>query len=233
MHLLDLTLPTVAENLALDEALLLQAEAGRGSEVLRFWEWPSPAVVLGAGGVIAEDVNEESCITDAVPILRRSSGGGTVLLASGCFCYSLVLSMERTPALAAIRTSYSVILSRMVEALAGLLPDIAIAGISDLAAGERKFSGSAQQRKRIHLLHHGTILHAFDPALLSRYLRQPPRQPEYRAGRGHEEFVRNLPCTAEELRQRLRHEWEAENEISDWPRDVVQEVCDRRYPSKP
>src|SRR5947207_552177 len=139
MHLLDLTLPTAAENLALDEALLLEAEAGRGGEVLRFWEWPSPVVVLGSGGVIADDVNEPACVADDVPILRRSSGGGTVLLGSGCLCYSLVLSMERTPALAGIRPSYAVILSRLVEALEGLLPDVTRAGISDLASVGCKF----------------------------------------------------------------------------------------------
>ena len=43
MRLLDLTLPDPAENLALDEALLLAAEGG-GPEVLRLWEQPTPAV---------------------------------------------------------------------------------------------------------------------------------------------------------------------------------------------
>ncbi|HEV3117610.1 MAG TPA: lipoate--protein ligase family protein, partial [Gemmataceae bacterium] len=85
MYLLDLTLPTIAENLALDEALLLEAEAG-GAEVLRFWEWKRPAVVLGAGSRLADDVDEAACHADGVPILRRSSGGGTVLLGSGCLC---------------------------------------------------------------------------------------------------------------------------------------------------
>ncbi len=61
MEYLDLTLPSVAENLALDEALLLRAEAGEGDEVLRFWEWHSPAVILGAGGRLAEDVDEAAC----------------------------------------------------------------------------------------------------------------------------------------------------------------------------
>ena len=56
MEFLDVTLPSLPENLALDEALLLEAEAGRGGEVLRLWEWPRPAVVLGAGGRIADDV---------------------------------------------------------------------------------------------------------------------------------------------------------------------------------
>src|SRR4051794_13957499 len=106
MHLLDLTLPTAATNLALDEALLLEADAGRGGEVLRLWEWPTPAVVLGAGCRLAEDVDEAACARDGVPVLRRSSGGGTVLLGAGCLCYSLVLSYARDAALREIRPSY-------------------------------------------------------------------------------------------------------------------------------
>src|SRR5437764_716289 len=79
MLFLDRTLPLLAENLALDEALLLEAETG-GPEVLRVWQWPSSAVVLGAGGRIADDVCEERCRADGVPLARRASGGGTVLL---------------------------------------------------------------------------------------------------------------------------------------------------------
>src|SRR5687768_15507648 len=97
MHWLDHTLPTPAENLALDEALLLEAEAGRAGEVLRIWEWPTPAVVLGAGGSIADDVNKPACAADGVPIARRASGGGTVLLGRGCLLYSLVLRYDRAP----------------------------------------------------------------------------------------------------------------------------------------
>ena len=47
MKLLDLTLDSPAENLALDEALLEQAEADGPQEVLRLWEPESPLVVMG------------------------------------------------------------------------------------------------------------------------------------------------------------------------------------------
>jgi len=48
MLCLDLTCGSVAENLALDEALLIEADAGRGQPVLRFWEPAEYALVLGA-----------------------------------------------------------------------------------------------------------------------------------------------------------------------------------------
>lgn len=221
MRLLDLTLADAAANLALDEALLLEAEACHGGEVLRLWEWPRPVVVLGAGGSIGDDVHEDNCRADGVPILRRSSGGGTVLLGSGCLCYSLVLAYARSPALSEIRSSYTFILSRVADALEGLPTEPHIAGISDLEWEGRKLSGNAQQRKRDHLLHHGTLLYDFDLSLLGRYLREPARQPEYRAGRTHRDFVRNLSCTATELRSRLAAVFRAEATEADWPRERV------------
>src|SRR5437762_2065530 len=82
-----------------NRALLLEAEAGQGGEVLRLWEWPELAVVVGAGCRLADDVNESACLADGVPILRRSSGGGTVLLGPGCLLFSLVLAYDRSPEL--------------------------------------------------------------------------------------------------------------------------------------
>ena len=229
MHFLDLTLPSAAENLALDEALLLEAEAGRGGEVLRLWEMSSPAVVLGAGCVLREDVNEAACTADGVPVLRRSSGGGTVLLGGGCQLYTLVLSYERSPQLGEIRPSYAYILGRMSEALDGIVSGIEPAGVSDLAAGGRKFSGNAQQRKRNHLLHHGTLLYDFDLSLIGRYLRQPLRQPDYRENRDHSAFVMNLPCGGEELRRRLRSAWDADPALGKWPGEVAAHLAQEKY----
>jgi lipoate-protein ligase A len=226
MLYLDRTLPTLAENLALDEALLLAAEAGRGGEVLRLWEWPGLAVVLGSGCRLAEDVDEAACAADGVPVLRRSSGGGTVLLGAGCLLYSLVLDQVREPALTEIRPSYHFILSRVGGALGG-----EAAGISDLVLGGRKFSGNAQQRKRRYLLHHGTLLYAFDLARVGRYLRAPPRPPEYRAGRAHAEFLLNLPLPAAELKGRLRAAWGAGAEQASWPEAEVRRLVADKYAS--
>jgi lipoate-protein ligase A len=229
MRLLDLTLPGAAENLALDEALLLEAEAGRGGEVLRFWEWPRPAVVLGSGGVVADEVDDAACAADGVPVLRRSSGGGTVLLGRGCLLFSLVLAYERSPLLAEVRPSYAHILALLCEALADVAPGAAPVGVSDLAAGGRKFSGNAQQRKRHFFLHHGTLLYDFDLPLLARYLPAPPRQPEYRAGRPHLDFVMNLPAAAADLRLRLARAWGATQESDHWPEGAVARLVEEKY----
>jgi len=229
MRYLDRTLPTAAENLALDEALLLEADAGRGEDLLRIWHLEQPAVVLGAGCSFALDVDEAACRADGVHVLRRSSGGGTVLLGRGCLLFSLILSYDAAPELGEIGSSYAFILGRLRECLRDICPDIERAGTSDLAAAGRKFSGNAQQRKRAHLLHHGTVLFDFDLSSIGRYLRMPERQPEYRSGRDHEAFVMNLPTTETAIKNRLRAEWRADEELRSWPEEETRRLVREKY----
>lgn len=221
-------MPTLAQNLALDEALLLEAEEGRGEEVLRFWEWTNPAVVLGAGGALRADIDVECCELERVEIGRRSSGGGTVLLGAGCLLFSLILRFDRHPALKDVNSSYRWILGRMQRALSSVAP-IQHAGISDLAVGDLKVSGNAQQRKRSHVLHHGTLLYAADLESYSRYLRMPDKQPEYRAQRDHQQFVMNLPISAESLKQSMLKEWGVSRSFEKLPESRVAELVSEKY----
>ena len=229
MRYLDLTLPTAAENLALDEAMLLEAEAGHSHDTLRTWHLEQPAVILGAGCSFLTDVKELACAADAVPVLRRSSGGGTVLLGRGCLLFSLVLRYDFAPDLGEIGSSYEYILTRLRDGLTLFHPAIERAGTSDLAVAGRKISGNAQQRKRTHLLHHGSILFDFDLANMERYLRMPERQPKYRAGRDHVEFLMNLPATEAEIKHGLRAAWAADEALHDWPRQRVGQLVAQKY----
>ena len=79
MKFLDLSLPDPAENLALDEALLLAAEDGTAGEVLRLWESPNYAVIVGAGGSVTIDVNVPACVgvPDTTPAALRVRPGGS------------------------------------------------------------------------------------------------------------------------------------------------------------
>jgi lipoate-protein ligase A len=226
MDFLDVTLPALPDNLALDEALLLAADAGRGGEVLRVWEWLRPAVVLGAGGHITDDVDVAACERDGVPLARRSSGGGTVLLGPGCLLYTLILRYDRAAELRDIRKSYPWILERVIAALP---PGVAVAGPSDLAVGNRKIGGSAQQRKREHLLHHGTLLFGFDLSLISHYLREPTRQPDYRGRRPHTEFVTNLMIDGATMRTRLAAAWNAVPTDRRLPAELISRLVAERF----
>ncbi|MBK9140693.1 MAG: lipoate--protein ligase family protein [Verrucomicrobia bacterium] len=206
---LDRILPTPAENLALEEVLLDDCEAG-GDEVLRVWEPAEPFVVVGYGNAVAAEVNLAACAREGVPVLRRSSGGGTVVQMPGCLCYALILRVERAAALAGIRETNRYILGRVAGALRSLVPwPIEWAGDTDLAIGNRKFAGNSQRRKRHAVLFHGSLLLRADLSQISRLLPQPSREPAYRAGRSHEEFLLNLGLDPAKVNQAFRQAWEA------------------------
>ena len=225
----DRTAASLNENLALDEALLLSAEAGESDEVLRFWEWPTPAIVLGAGGSIAIDVNEANCFAGGVPIHRRASGGGTVLLGRGCLLFSLILRYERAAELRDVNASYRWILSRLCDALR-LIANVQHIGISDLALNGCKVSGNAQQRKARHLLHHGTLLYDFELPIVARYLNPPEREPTYREKRVHNDFVTNLPTDASRLKGLLVQAFDAKLGIlMDGVASEVPRLIDEKY----
>lgn len=232
MRLLDLTTATPATDLALDEALLIAAEEQHGGEVLRLWELATPAVIVGSGGSVGIDVNAAACDANGVPILRRSSGGGTVLLGPGCLCFSLVLAYDRALGLDQIPISNRYVLGRMMQALCPLAPDITQEGTSDLALGGTsavKVSGNAQQRKRLHFLHHGTLLYDFDLGLIPKYLNAPERQPAYRCDRNHKDFVANLNVSRNRLKELLIAEWQPAGEYTPLPYKLMERLVDEKY----
>ncbi len=196
MWLLDHTCASPAENLALDEVLLDEAETGRLGEGLRFWESPSYFVVLGLSQAVDTHVFRDACTQDNVPILRRCSAGGCVLQGSGCLNFSLILRTDR-PGCESITSSYRNILGTISAALAELGQVTILTGISDLALNGRKISGNAQRRRNRFFLHHGTLLLDFDISTCSKYLCEPADQPEYRGSRPHSAFLRNLKVPRE------------------------------------
>jgi lipoate-protein ligase A len=65
-------------------------------------------------------------------------------------------------------------------------------GTSDVAVEDRKISGNAQARRWKASLVHGTLLVDFDFELAEKLLLHPPREPEYRRGRSHRDFLVTL-----------------------------------------
>ena len=69
-------------------------------------------------------------------------------------------------------------------------------GTSDLAIGDRKIGGSCIYRVPGLLFYSTTLLLDPDIDLIERYLRHPPREPDYRKGRPHREFMTSLKDAA-------------------------------------
>jgi lipoate-protein ligase A len=228
MQLLNLLLPTLEENLALEEALLDEAEsANEPRETLRVWEWPTDAVILGRASELQREVNLAACEAAAVPVLRRASGGCAVVIGPGCLLFSVVLSYAQRPELQVIDEAHRYVLDCVRRAIAR--EDVAFQGICDLTWQGRKFSGNSLRCKRTHLLYHGTLLYNFDLRKAAAYLLTPPREPEYRAGREHLEFITNLPVQANLLRQQLPLAFGVTSERDTLPQALLQTFLAEKY----
>ena len=205
----DVTLPTAAENLALDEALLAAVEADPAAACLRFWEPKDYFVVLGRSNKAETEVNLSVCEAEGIPILRRASGGGTVLVGPGCLCYTLALPLNEEHRALGVSQVTSRLMERTTEGLRTVLPEVKVCGTSDLVWQDRKFSGNAQRWLRRAFVHHGTLLYDFPLPMLARCLAQPTRQPDYRQSREHLEFVTNVPVTTVQTRNSMMSVWNA------------------------
>lgn len=229
MKLLDLTLDSPAENLALDEALLEQAESDGPQEVLRLWEPQSPLVVIGRSSKVAIEVQRERCAERGIPYLRRCSGGAAIVTGPGCLMYAVVLSYQLRPTLRVLDQAHDFVLTQVAAALRSLQLPVEQKGTSDLVIGETKFSGNSLRCKRNHLLYHGTLLYDFPLPLIGECLGTPPRQPEYRRGREHDRFVVNLQTTGDALKDALKAQWQANVPLEDWPSDLTTQLVEQRY----
>ncbi|HJQ78963.1 MAG TPA: lipoate--protein ligase family protein [Lacipirellulaceae bacterium] len=238
MQRLDLTLATPAENLALDEALLDWAEEANSDwEFLRIWESPQPMVVVGRSSRVHQEVDEAACRETNAPILRRSSGGAAIVAGPGCLMYAVVLGFRLRPELKDIGRAHAYVLGRLAATIGPLVArvgSVAHVGTSDLAlvnqsSEQRKFSGNSMRVKRTHMLYHGTLMFDCDMSLVARLLRMPPRQPEYRAARSHNDFLVNLPLARRDVIAAVQQAWPTAGRLMDWPGERVASLVAERF----
>ena len=67
-----------AMNMAVDEAMLLSQQE-QPNPTLRFYTWSSPAFSFGYFQDIASEVDVEACSADGIELVKRMTGGGTVV----------------------------------------------------------------------------------------------------------------------------------------------------------
>lgn len=173
-----------------DEDLLERVRATGRAEV-RITSWQKPVtLVLGRGSRAGAEAHLEACSADGVPILRRRGGGCAVVLDPGNVIVSAVMPIRRATA---IRDRFA----RLTEWVLRGLAEIGLTGarrqdVSDLCLGDRKIGGASLYLGGTLAYYTTTLLHSPDLGRWSRYLPHPPREPDYRRGRAHGDFVTTL-----------------------------------------
>lgn len=230
---LNTELSSTEEQLALDEVLLNQSHNGHFQGVtVRAWMPTEPVVILGSSSCLQEEVDVQACKDAGANILRRPSGGATVVIGPGCLMWSVITHYSfTTPGIKEIHSS-------MLDPLCKTLSvrsqhQVIRRGLSDLAIqvsnDERKVSGNSLRVRRQSVLYHGTLLDAFDLPLISRVLKHPPREPDYRNHRSHEAFLSNLDIGQGVLIDAIQEAFAVDQTITRFPKHEVSQLVQNRY----
>jgi len=174
----------------------------------RFLAW-IPAfvcVVLGQSNEAEFSLHVKNILKDNIPVYKRPSGGEAVLLSPRMVVVSILKRGDtfRTP-----RIYFETYNEKIINALHGLgVRDLRAEGISDICIRDKKILGSSIYRNKDLVFYHAVLNVSEDIELMERYLKHPRREPGYRKGRAHGEFVTSLAregyeLNPEEIRQAI------------------------------
>ncbi|MBN2658025.1 MAG: lipoate--protein ligase [Spirochaetales bacterium] len=143
------------------EKWLLKREDLKETEILLFYR-NRPSVILGRFQNPWLECDLEKMAAEAVPLVRRESGGGTVYHDMGNMNFSFIGPKENFAKRERTALIVQALRSLRIPAEQGERNDIYIAG--------RKISGSAGRYTSSRALLHGTLLISADLSALGRYL---------------------------------------------------------------
>jgi len=238
MHLLRYSHVKPSVNLALEEVLLSPFINNENTEpLIRIWDNAEDCIVIGRAEEINKQVHLKLAKEKSIPVIRRTSGGGTVIHGKGNLNISFFLPYTYLAGLENIKESYCLILKWVIQAIEACCEiKVTINGTSDLVIGEKKISGTAQSRKRHGLLHHLTLLWDLDFNLCSELLREPNKRPDYRSHRTHADFIttfkrEKLSFTQDDFISALCNQFENIKEFKIQSQQIVQaeELSDKKY----
>ena len=154
----------------------------------------APTVVMGISGKPEVLLNCAAARAAQVPVIRRFSGGGTVVVDSGSVFASFICSRDAVPERPAFPRElmewsgkfYSPVFARMCgDAEPFTLRE------NDFCLGDHKIGGNAQTISTGRWVHHTSFLWSFREENM-RLLTLPPKRPAYRHDRSHGAFLTPL-----------------------------------------
>jgi lipoate---protein ligase len=208
MRLLTYTAATPAEDLALEESIHLAVEAGVSPPTWRLWIAHAPTIVLGTGQEANLEIELDEAKRRNVGVLRRHSGGGTVVIGPGTLNFSAFYPYTELPNSETINGATRAALKYVMDVLSLWTLKPSLAGYSDIAL----------------LCADGLLRMLVNPdwERIGGVLRFPSKVPEYRAGRSHRDFLTSLaeqsaPLSLEAFRDSLLKVLPAPVECSEQP----------------
>jgi len=154
------------------------------------WQPEETVIVLGQSNSIESALYSDAVAKDGLHVTKRPSGGETVMLTPSTIAFTVA---KRFPVMIPFKEYFKMINSVVVAGLEELgVSRLGSKGISDITIDNRKILGSSMRKVNDKLVYHAVLNLGENPAIFGRYLRHPRREPDYRAGRSHSEFVTSM-----------------------------------------
>ena len=154
------------------------------------WTPNKTYIVLGASNQPEDSLHIENVKNDKITVLKRPSGGQTVVLTPNNLIISAVFFDHKSSQPLEVFRKINNLVILGLEDLG--IKDLNLKGISDIAIKDKKIAGSAIYRNKNGLLYHAVLNLGESSATFEKYLKHPSKEPDYREGRPHSEFVTSL-----------------------------------------
>lgn len=165
---------------------------------LNTWIPDTTYIILGQSNSIEKSVITEKIVKDEVRILKRPSGGESVVLTPNTIVISSVI---KTSSFKNPKEYFEKINEKIIQVLRKLgIQDLHHKGISDIAIGEKKILGSSIYRRKDTVFYHAVLNVSETTDFMEKYLTHPNKEPDYRKGREHKDFVTSLSEQGYELK---------------------------------
>jgi len=158
----------------------------------RFLTWipDKTYIVLGASNKAEDALFLERVKQDDITVLKRPSGGQTVMLTPNNLIISVVFFQ---PDNLQPKVVFNQINSLIIGSLERVgVKNLSMKGISDIAIDGKKILGSSIYRSKDVLLYHAVLNFGEPASTFEKYLKYPSKEPDYRVGRKHSDFVTSL-----------------------------------------
>jgi lipoate-protein ligase A len=161
-----------------------------GATGILVWQPQETVIVLGQSNTAETSLHTDAVAADGIRVTKRPSGGETVILTPATIAFTV---SRHFPVMVHFRDFFRLVNSVVIEGLGEMgVAELGSKGISDITIGNRKILGSSMRKVGNNLVYHAVLNIAEDSSLFSKYLRHPSREPDYRAGRRHDEFVTSI-----------------------------------------
>ena len=164
---------TASAGLAADEVLATRVGSGASQPTLRLYTY-KPCALVGRFQTIENELNLDYCAQKKIPVNRRPTGGGAIIMGEGQLGVALAIPGKSDESYASVRERMAQFSQGIISGLNTLGIDVEFRRKNDLEVNGKKIAGLGLHKTATGgLLFHASLLVDLDVAFMLNVLQTP------------------------------------------------------------